>query len=1286
MNLSVANGSLTLSGTTGITFLDGTSNSSNYLSLSGAETDINAALEGLQYTPDTNYNGADTLTVEMGSLPATEAAIYAEYEFENGATTDSSGNGRDGSSTVGTPSLTVDAERGDVLTFDGTERIHVANGTSGLGEVVTITAWVNLDAGQSDNIFLSLGDEVYLVLDPTNTSYGIGAVVGSFGSNSLDPSIRVAGTGWRHVALTLDDTNNRLSVYVDGVLERSSNYSGMDADWATAASQDIILGSLSDGSRAFHGSMDDVRVYASELSQSEIISVMGDQGGYDQRSVGITVNAVNDAPYFSDRTNAADIRVDLNDVASVTSADFDNDGDVDLVATTDTGGLYWFENDGTGTFGAANLIASAQNFTAVKTYDLEGDGDLDIVATNNDPADAADSVFVLTNQFIGSGSVSFTTTSFEGSVGGESDGGQDLAIGDIDGDGRADIAATFYRSIGDSQVVVFEQNSVGVWTKSFSDSVNNAYGIELADMDGDFDLDIVAGDFQDKEIRWYENDGGATAGFTRQTIYSDSDLFVFDIAIGDFNGDMVNDIAFVDWGGTDEVAILTNDGTSNPSFQYQRVADGFSLLYHVEAADLDGDGFDDLIVVDRSQFDIVAFQNDGTGNFTRQIVDDNTGQVEWTETADVDGDGNLDIITASHSFNDIVIHKNYGDGFLVANPLEDISYGGIHIEVADDDAGGNLLEVTINVVNGRITLPTGSINILSGGSGTSSITFEGTVSNINAALNSFTFSPDADFVGLAEVQVTVDDRGNTGGTAKTAAETLYFDVQPMPDPLTDAHYTTWIGDSEFIVNTETTNSQDSPGVTALADGGFVVVWESNGQDTDNEGVYFQRYDAAGNAIGSETPVNTTVANSQDGPEVTALANGGFVVVWESAGQDTDQEGVFLRVFDADGVAVSAEVPVNTTTADYQDTPEIATLTGGGFVVVWESLGQDSDGDGIYFQRFDDAGVAQGIETRANVTTSGTQGDPRVTGTNDGGFVVAWEDNSSGNNEVVARRFDASGTAASGEIAVNTETTNSQDDAVVQALTGGGFVAVWESVDQDGDGNGIFGQRFDAAGAAVGGEFQVNSSITGNQQDQRVQSLADGGFMVIWESGGDQDGNETGVFAQQFDAAGNKVNGEIQINTTTAANQANSDVAILNDGRMVAVWDADVQDGDNDAVVGRIFSPALNENSPAGTVAAVVSQVVDPDVGDVYTYSLTDDAGGAFDIQADGTIVVLDPSLIDFENTTSLNVTVRITDPVAGTHDEVVTIYLNNLAEAEHTVPGAQTVAEDGVANFQHRQR
>ncbi|MEM6471421.1 MAG: LamG-like jellyroll fold domain-containing protein, partial [Planctomycetota bacterium] len=509
-----------------------------------------------------------------------------------------------------------------------------------------------------------------------------------------------------------------------------------------------------------------------------------------------------------------------------------------------------------------------------------------------------------------------------------------------------------------------------------------------------------------------------------------------------------------------------------------------------------------------------------------------------------------------------------------------------------------------------------------------------------------------------------------------ATDNVAITVNSVANPITDAHYTTWIGNSEFIVNTVVTGDQDSANVTALSDGGFVVVWESDGQDGDSEGIYFQQYNAAGQTVGTETRANTTTAGSQDDPEVTALANGGFVIVWESTGQDTDGEGNYLRAFDADGVAASGEILVNTETTDNQDTPHIASLTGGGFVVTWESFGQDGSANGIYFQRFNDGGVPQGSETIVNSTISGDQVWPRITGTNDGGFVVTWYDDSSGENEVKAQRFDSTGGSIGSELSVNTYTMGDQDSSDIVALAGGGFVITWESSGQDGDSNGVYAQRFDATGVATGSEFQVSSTIAGGQSDPRVDALPDGGFLIIWESSGGQHGSEGGVYAQQFDASGAKVNGEFLTNTTTNLGQLNPDVAILNDGRMVAVWDSDVQDGSDDAVVGRIFTPSLDENSPAGTVAAVVSQVIDADGNGTYTYSLQDDAGGAFDIQSDGTITVLDPTLIDFETTPSLTVTVRVTDTDgSGFHDEVVTISLNNLAEAEVDVLSPDYAAE-----------
>jgi hypothetical protein len=105
------------------------------------------------------------------------------------------------------------------------------------------------------------------------------------------------------------------------------------------------------------------------------------------------------------------------------------------------------------------------------------------------------------------------------------------------------------------------------------------------------------------------------------------------------------------------------------------------------------------------------------------------------------------------------------------------------------------------------------------------------------------------------------------------------------------------------VNTWTTGYQEYPSITSLSNGGFVVVWESNGQDGSYDGVYGQRFDSNGNKVGSEFQVNTWTTDWEDHPSITSLPNGGFVVVWEGGcdylgctPQDGSGYGVYGRIF------------------------------------------------------------------------------------------------------------------------------------------------------------------------------------------------------------------------------------------------------------------------------------------------------------------------------------------------------------------------------------------------------
>jgi hypothetical protein len=131
---------------------------------------------------------------------------------------------------------------------------------------------------------------------------------------------------------------------------------------------------------------------------------------------------------------------------------------------------------------------------------------------------------------------------------------------------------------------------------------------------------------------------------------------------------------------------------------------------------------------------------------------------------------------------------------------------------------------------------------------------------------------------------------------------------------------------------------------------------------------------------------------------------------------------------------------------------------------------------------------------------------------------------------------------------------------------------------------VFGRRFDAAGAPLGGEFMVNSYRTGNQDFARVQSEPDGRFVVAWES--PQGGDDRGIVARRFDADAVPDGPEFRLNTYTTSPQLGPDLAIA--GRsFVAVWSSVGQDGDSHGVFGQRFAPDVifRDGFDLGTLGA-----------------------------------------------------------------------------------------------------
>src|SRR5262249_13096433 len=156
----------------------------------------------------------------------------------------------------------------------------------------------------------------------------------------------------------------------------------------------------------------------------------------------------------------------------------------------------------------------------------------------------------------------------------------------------------------------------------------------------------------------------------------------------------------------------------------------------------------------------------------------------------------------------------------------------------------------------------------------------------------------------------------------------------------------------------------NPAVAMDADGDFAIVWNGSGPG-DGAGIFAQRYEAAGMAEGGEFRVNTYTSSIQYVPAVAMDTHGDFVVAWVSnqdGGSGTaGGNGIYAQRYDAAGTAQGTEFRVNDFTTGSQFFPRVAADADGDFVVTWTSPSQDGNGDGIFARRFTNAGLAQGTE-------------------------------------------------------------------------------------------------------------------------------------------------------------------------------------------------------------------------------------------------------------------------------------------------------------------------------------
>ncbi|WP_161604790.1 DUF4347 domain-containing protein, partial [Roseiconus nitratireducens] len=243
----------------------------------------------------------------------------------------------------------------------------------------------------------------------------------------------------------------------------------------------------------------------------------------------------------------------------------------------------------------------------------------------------------------------------------------------------------------------------------------------------------------------------------------------------------------------------------------------------------------------------------------------------------------------------------------------------------------------------------------------------------------------------------------------------------------------------------------------------------------------------------------------------------------------------------------------------------------------------------------------------------------------------------------------------GETLVNTTVSGSQySDGGHNTLAvddSGNTVVVWvDDSGADGDNTGIFAQRFDAQGNRIGGEFQINANSSGSQSWPVVASTPSGEFIVGWVS---SDGDGDGIYVRRFDANGDAIDSvDLLVNAgQTAGDQSNITLATNANGEIVIAWESD---GINEGIFARTFD-----------ISAVVSggELTSPLI---QVDTSTNATEAAVDLNEAGRYVVVwnDSGQLygrryDYGTTTALAGKDNLSQTIVGDSDVVVTVSPDN---------------------------
>jgi PKD repeat protein len=332
------------------------------------------------------------------------------------------------------------------------------------------------------------------------------------------------------------------------------------------------------------------------------------------------------------------------------------DGKPDLVtANQGTGdandylrGVSVLLGNGDGTFGAKVDYGTGSQPLSVAIADVSGDGKPDLVTANQGTGYASDYLSGV-SVLLGNGNGTFAAKADYGTGGGSAS----VAVGDVSGDGKPDLAVA-----AGNGVSILLGNGNGTFGAAGVDfgTGSSPISVAIGDVSGDGRPDLAVANNFSSTVSVLLGNGDGT--FRAKVDYGTGNS-PRSVAMGDVNGDGKPDLAVANDGSNTVSVLLGNgDGTFRSKVDYGTG----SQPYSVAMGDANGDGKPDLVAANISSSTVSVLLGNGDGTFGAKVDYVTGSQPISLAVGDVSGGGALDLVTANYGSNNVSVLLGNGDG------------------------------------------------------------------------------------------------------------------------------------------------------------------------------------------------------------------------------------------------------------------------------------------------------------------------------------------------------------------------------------------------------------------------------------------------------------------------------------------------------------------------------------------------------------------------------------------------------------------------------------------------